>query len=70
MSQKREYYGKIVRLGRSALTTIYNENLAAFLMRGCKLPTSPDMELVPLRPENLIFVMPKPLSQNAFDGIE
>ena len=70
LSQNRESYGKTLRLGRSAPTLIYNENTAAFLMKACKLQTSPNMELVPFRPENLIFVMPKPFSQKRFNGIE
>lgn len=39
-------------------------------MKACKPQTSPNMELVPFRPENLIFVMPKPFSQKRFNGIE
>ena len=39
-------------------------------MKACKPQTSPNMELVPFRPENLIFVMSKPFSQKRFNGIE
>ena len=42
-----------------------NENVT-FLIRACKPPTSPDMKLVPSRPENVIFVKSKLSSPTHF----
>ena len=42
-----------------------NQNVT-FLIRACKPPTSPDMKLVPSRPENVIFVKSKLSSPTHF----